>query len=212
MTTGPSSETASAREAGLPPVGWREIVAVLALVVLCDITLYRSYGPAGHAALMVLAPFLFWLGSPRPRCRVSLWVISLMLAVLAARLLWCGYLLLLPVGVALLVAWALSLSGQVPHVLEAVVFGSVTQKVLASTTVPLLVIRAAKPPRRGTDCRNLRPGLAGRHGETGRPVNERVHTHAVTKRTRTYTRLILNTSGSLRSAVNSGKELLYMIR
>lgn len=126
MTTGPSSETASAREAGPPPVSWREIVAVLTLVVLCDITLYRSCGPAGHAALMLLAPLLFWLGSPRPRCRASLWVISLMLVVLAAKLLWCGYLLLLPVGVALLVAWTLSLSGQVPHVLETVVFGSQT--------------------------------------------------------------------------------------
>jgi nucleotide-binding universal stress UspA family protein len=40
--------------------------------------------------------------------------------------------------------------------LEAVLFGSVTQKVLASTTVPLLVLRAAKPPRRAS----LRVGIA----------------------------------------------------
>jgi nucleotide-binding universal stress UspA family protein len=40
--------------------------------------------------------------------------------------------------------------------IEAVLFGSVTQKVLASTTVPLLVIRAAKPPRRAS----LRVGIA----------------------------------------------------
>ena len=121
--TGPGSDTASAREALSPPVSWREIVAVLTLVALCDITLYRNSGAAGHAALVVLAPLLFWLGSPRPRCRASLWVISLMLVVLAAKLLWCGYLLLLPVGVALLVAWALSLSGQVPHVLGPGGFG-----------------------------------------------------------------------------------------
>jgi hypothetical protein len=85
MATGPGSETASAREALSPPVSWREIVAVLALVALCDITLYRNSGAAGHAALVVLAPLLFWLGSPRPRYHASLWVISLILAVLAAE-------------------------------------------------------------------------------------------------------------------------------
>lgn len=72
MATEPSGETTSAREAGLPPVGWREIFAVLALVALCDITLYRGYGPAGHAALVVVAPFLLLLGSPRPRFRAAL--------------------------------------------------------------------------------------------------------------------------------------------
>jgi len=124
--TGPGSETASVREASSPPASWREIIAVLAFVVLCDITLYRNSGAAGHAALVVLAPLLFWLGSPRPRCHPILWVISVMLAVLAAKLLWCGLPLLLPIGIALLAAWAMSLSGQVPHVLEALVFGSQT--------------------------------------------------------------------------------------
>jgi len=126
MKTESSRETASVRQSGLPPVGWREIFAVLALVVLCDITLYRGCGPAGHAVLVVLAPLLFLLGSPRPLFRASLWLVSLMLAVLAARLLWCGFPLLLPVGLALLVAWAMSLSGQVPHVLETLVFASQT--------------------------------------------------------------------------------------
>ena len=40
--------------------------------------------------------------------------------------------------------------------LEALLFGSVTQRVLASTTVPLLVLRTAKPPRRAS----LRVGIA----------------------------------------------------
>jgi nucleotide-binding universal stress UspA family protein len=40
--------------------------------------------------------------------------------------------------------------------LKALVFGSVTQKVLASTAVPLLVLRTAKPPRRAS----LRVGVA----------------------------------------------------
>lgn len=126
MTTESNRETTSVGESDGLPVRWRELFAVLALVVLCDITLYRGHGPAGHAVLLILAPWLFLLGSPRPRCRTSLWVVSLMLVVLAAKLLWCGYPLLLPVGLALLVAWAMSLSGQVPHVLETLVFTSQT--------------------------------------------------------------------------------------
>lgn len=126
MTTESSGPTTSVGEPGWPPVGWKEIFALLALVVLCDITLYRGSGPAGHAVLVVLAPLLLLLGSPRPRFRTSSWAVSLMLAALAAKLLWCGYPLLLPVGLALLVAWAMCLSGQVPHVLETLVFSSQT--------------------------------------------------------------------------------------
>ncbi len=40
--------------------------------------------------------------------------------------------------------------------LKALAFGSVTQRVLASTTVPMLVLRTAKPPRRAS----LRVGIA----------------------------------------------------
>ena len=40
--------------------------------------------------------------------------------------------------------------------IKALVFGSVTQKVLASTHVPMLTLRAAKPPRRAS----LRVGIA----------------------------------------------------
>ena len=39
-----------------PPVRWREIAAVLLLVVLCDATIYRGYGFAGYAVLFAAAP------------------------------------------------------------------------------------------------------------------------------------------------------------
>lgn len=62
-----------------------------------------------------------------------------------------------------IVEWAeahgtdLIVSGSHGHTaLKALVFGSVTQRVLASTTVPLLVLRTAKPPRRAS----LRVGIA----------------------------------------------------
>ena len=49
-----------------PPLGVREIVAVLALVVLCDLTIYRGQGSAGYALLFVAAPALLLFGSFRP--------------------------------------------------------------------------------------------------------------------------------------------------
>ena len=45
-----------------------------------------------------------------------------MLVVLAARMLWCGWALHNVVGLALLIALALALSGLVPYVLEILVF------------------------------------------------------------------------------------------
>jgi nucleotide-binding universal stress UspA family protein len=57
--------------------------------------------------------------------------------------------------------------------LKAMVFGSVTQKVLASTTVPLLVLRTAKPPRRAS----LRVGIALDGSEYGVAAARYVLTH-----------------------------------
>ena len=34
-----------------PPVGWRELLAVILMVVLVDVTVYRGHGYAGYAAL-----------------------------------------------------------------------------------------------------------------------------------------------------------------
>lgn len=57
--------------------------------------------------------------------------------------------------------------------LKAMVFGSVTQKVLASTTVPLLVLRTAKPPRRAS----LRVGIALDGSDYGVAAARYVLTH-----------------------------------
>jgi len=57
--------------------------------------------------------------------------------------------------------------------LKALVFGSVTQKVLATTTVPLLVLRTAKPPRRAS----LRVGIALDGSEYGVAAARYVLTH-----------------------------------
>jgi hypothetical protein len=101
-------------------------VAVLLLVVLCDLTIYRGQGFAGYAALFVIAPLLLWLGAVGPHMRTSLWTVGTMTAVLAVKMIWCGSFLLLAAGSALLVCFAMALSGQRPYVLESVVFASQT--------------------------------------------------------------------------------------
>lgn len=109
-----------------PPVRWREILAVLLLIVLSDVAIYRAHGFAGYAVFFLAAPLLLWLGAPRPRFGPRLWLLSLMLAVLAAKLLWCGGWLLVASGLALLVAFAMALAGLCPYALETVVFASQT--------------------------------------------------------------------------------------
>ena len=139
-----------------PPSRWRELVAVVLLVVLCDLTLYRGEGFAGYAVLFVAAPLLLAIGSPcgkkgtvpicaqhppgrpgghRPKVcawglspfsHVSFWIVAAMLLALAAKMLWCGSVLLVAAGFTLTVAFAACLAGLCPYVLEVAVFASQT--------------------------------------------------------------------------------------
>jgi hypothetical protein len=106
------------------PMQWREFAALLVIVAVADLTLYRGHGAAGTALFLVATPVLFLLGSPVPAISRALCVIAGMLLVLAGRSVWCGSVLMLPIGLALLVAFAMSLSGQRPYVLETLVFAS----------------------------------------------------------------------------------------
>lgn len=105
-----------------PLLGWREAVAIVLLVVLCDLTIYRGHGFAGYALLFVASPILLVFGSPRPRSNLAGWIVGAMLTVLAAKMLWCGSILLAALGFALLVAFAAALSGVCPHVLDTAGF------------------------------------------------------------------------------------------
>jgi uncharacterized protein DUF4153 len=108
----------------IPPLRWREIAAVLAAVVLSDLTIYRGQGFAGCAALIAGVPLLLLMGSPRSRLSWRVWLVGGMLLVLSAKLVWCGSSLLVAAGVALLVAFAMALAGQTPQVLEMIAFGA----------------------------------------------------------------------------------------
>ena len=116
----------AARMLDEPPPRWRELFVTILAVVLCDLTIYRGHGFAGYALLFFAAPLLLAMGSPRPRCGRSSWLVGAMLVVLAARLVWCGWVLPVIAGFALIVAYAAALSGLCPYVVEVGVFASQT--------------------------------------------------------------------------------------
>lgn len=95
--------------------GWRLPCVVLAIALLCDVTLYRGYGFGGLAALFAGLPLLMMAGRFRPERWSDLVVVGGMLLVAAARMAWNGNLLLAAVGAALLIAWAMVLSGLRPY-------------------------------------------------------------------------------------------------
>jgi len=108
-----------------PPVSWREPLAAVAMVVLCDLTMYRGHGWAGYALLFAAAPLLLCLGTLRPRFGRGFWVVGALLLVLAARMAWCvpwlGW-LMIAAGFALVGAFAMAISHQTPYVLAVVLF------------------------------------------------------------------------------------------
>lgn len=106
------------------PLRWRELLVVLVLVVLCDLTIYRGQGFAGYALLFAVAPVLLIVGAYRPRFGPFVWLVGLMMLVGAAKLLWCGSALMVGSGFVLLVAFAMSLTGLTPYVVEVVMFAS----------------------------------------------------------------------------------------
>lgn len=101
-----------------PSVTLREWIALLLLLVLSDVTIYRGGGYAGFALFFALAPALFVLGTPRPKATAAAGVVGLLTLLLAARLLWLGGPLCVTAGVVLLTMFSLAIIGWMPYVLE----------------------------------------------------------------------------------------------
>ncbi len=100
----------------------REVLAVLLLVVLCDLTIFRGHGFAGYALLFALAPLGLALGAPRPRFGPAFWIVGGMSILLAAKLLWCGWWLAVGVGFALTIGLAMALAGLRPCVVDGLAY------------------------------------------------------------------------------------------
>lgn len=105
-------------------VRWVEILAVVASVILCDLTIYRGNGFMGLAALCLGLPLLLLFGSPIRRCHATLGVMSLLLVGVIVRLAWCGSGWAVVMGFACLIGYAMSLAGLPPYVTRALLFAS----------------------------------------------------------------------------------------
>ncbi len=104
--------------ANFNPLRWRELIALVAVVVLADLVIWRGQGFAGYAALFAAAPCLLLLGCPRPKLSMSALVVAAMLWLLAARMVWLGSGLAVAAGFVLLVAFAMTLVGRRPYVVD----------------------------------------------------------------------------------------------
>ena len=102
----------------------REIVALILIIVLCDLTLYRSRGYAGPGVLFLAAPLLLFLGSVRRKRDVSIWLLVPMLLFVSARLFWCGSDFAIASGFVVLACFAMSLVGLRPYMTRVALFAS----------------------------------------------------------------------------------------
>ncbi len=135
-----------------PPASLRELAAIVGTVVVFDLWVYRSHGFAGYAAFYIAAAVLLLFGTAKPRPRVGSIVVGLMLIALAARMVWLGYEFLHVIGVALLVAMAVTYAGRRAFVLDVIAHG--VQSLIAG--FPALATLRHTGGRIGT----IRPSLA----------------------------------------------------
>ncbi len=126
FSTDPNADEPLLAEAVPRPsdIGLQEVIAILLAVVLADVTIYRGHGFTGVAAFLLGAIALLLFGKRRRHWRVSLVVITGMLALLAAHLVWYGSPLQVAAGIVLVIAFATGLDGQTPYLLAVLTTGS----------------------------------------------------------------------------------------
>lgn len=103
------------------PFAWCELTGVLLLVFVSDLAIYRGQGFAGYGVLFGLAPLGLALGASTGRRRWS-WLFVVALLGLAVRLIWCGSWLAVACGFFCVVALAMCLAGQSPHILSIIAY------------------------------------------------------------------------------------------
>lgn len=102
----------------------REIVSLSLLVVVSDMTIYRSLGYMGPAIFFSVAPILLAIGARRGSRTSSQLLLIAMLFAIAARLAWCGSMAAAIAGFLLLSCFSMSLTGTPPYITGAIVFSS----------------------------------------------------------------------------------------
>ena len=124
LSTMADQNRSSAGSSEQPPIVVRELMALLQIVVVCDLTIYRGRGYAGLGLLFVAGPLLLLLGLVRRKFDGSSWVLAPLLVLTSIRLAWCGSPAAVVAGFALLCGFAMGLSGLRPYVLQGVVFAA----------------------------------------------------------------------------------------
>ena len=137
---------AAAEDGNGAPFRMWQALAVVGIVALYDLVVYRGHGYAGWAAMFVGTPALMCVARNRAveyRSHGAILLIAAMLLLIAVRLFWYGSALPAVVGFALLAAFAMTLSGERPYVLEGLAF--VSQTIAAGYTGLSRQWRVAKP-------------------------------------------------------------------
>ena len=107
-----------------PAVRALELFAVIASVVICDLTIYRGEGYFGLAALFLALPVFLALGSPIRSWNWSLLVMIALQGGVIARLAWCGSPGAVVIGIACLIGYAMCLAGLPPYITRVLGFAS----------------------------------------------------------------------------------------
>ena len=109
-----------------PPVTSRELLSVLGLVILADLTIYRGHGFAGMATLIAGGHILLLVGAPRRRMQLDSAIVGTMALLLVGALVWCGTVWQVAIGAALVISFAMTLIGLRPYLVDLVLFTCVT--------------------------------------------------------------------------------------
>ncbi len=105
-----------------PAASIREVVSLLLIVLLADVTVYRGQGYSGYAVLFTGVPLLFLAGAIRQRVLGVTWLLAVLLAATALRLVWCGNSGAVLAGTFLTACFAMAQYGLPPWVLHTLVF------------------------------------------------------------------------------------------
>jgi hypothetical protein len=101
----------------------RELGAIVLLVLLFNVVVFHGQGYAGYALGFVAAPLILWAGAPRRGLIGPGLVVGALMAILVVRMVWLGTVGQLLVGLCLIAAWAMILSGRMPYVLDTILCG-----------------------------------------------------------------------------------------
>lgn len=105
----------------LPVLSLRELLAIVLIVILADVSIYWGQGYTGLAAFLSGSLLAFCIAKYPPKHAIgSNIVLALMIFAMSARLMWYGSALRSFMGIVTLLAFAAAAQGIVPHVISVI--------------------------------------------------------------------------------------------